>query len=149
MTGERIEHALRSARELLGMQIAWVAEFREGMQVFRRVEGDARSFGFAEGGEIPLDETYCQRLVAGEIPNVVRDTAEEAGVRYLEVTRSAGLGSYIGVPIEVDGSVRGTLCCASHLPNARLSDEDVKFLRGLSRRVAAELEELGFTPSAR
>jgi GAF domain-containing protein len=133
---------LRAARELLGMQIAWIAEFRGGQQVFRRLDGDAESFGFSEDGEMPLGGTYCQRLTLGTIPSVIPDTALEPAVRDLEVTASAGIGSYVGVPIEVDGTLYGTLCCASHRPNGDLTEQDVNFLRVLSRRVATELEEL-------
>jgi GAF domain-containing protein len=134
---------LHAARELLGMQIAWIAEFRDGKQVFRLLAGEGASFGFSEGGEMPLTDTYCHRLVQGSIPNAIPDTASEPAVHDLEVTASAGLGSYVGVPIERDGSVYGTLCCASHRPNEGLSEQDVNFLRNLSRRVASQLEELG------
>jgi GAF domain-containing protein len=140
---ETIEKSLRSARELLGMQIAWVAEFSDGNQVFRSIEGDGESFGFSEGMEIPLDGSYCQRMVLGTIPNIVPDSSSEPEVRDLEVTASARIASYVGVPIElVDGTVYGTLCCASHRPNGELSDQDVDFLRGISRRVAGEIEQL-------
>jgi GAF domain-containing protein len=141
--GQTIEEALRAARELLGMQIAWIAEFRDGKQVFRVLDGETASFGFSDGGEMPLNETYCHRLAQGSIPNAIPDTAAEPMVRDLEVTATAGLGSYVGVPIERDGTVYGTLCCASHRPNSGLTEQDVNFLHSLSRRVATQLEELG------
>jgi GAF domain-containing protein len=130
------------------MDIAWIAEFRDGQQVFRAVEGDGASFGFSEGGEMPLDGTYCQRVTVGAIPNLIPDTAAEPGVRDLEVTATAGIASYVGVPIQlVDGTTYGTLCCASHRPNTELTEQDVNFLRGLSRRVAGELEGMRFGPA--
>jgi GAF domain-containing protein len=148
--GESIERSLRATRELLGMEIAWIAEFRDGTQVFRSIDGDGQSFGFNEGGEMPLDATYCERVMLGVIPNLIPDTADEPGVRDLEVTATAGIASYVGVPIQlVDGTVFGTLCCASHRPNGDLTEKDVEYLRGISRRVAASLEDLRIGPGER
>ena len=141
--GESIEQSLRVARELLSMDIAWIAEFRDGKKVFRIVDGDDRSFGFAEGDAMPLDRSYCQRVAEGTIPNVIGDTASEPGVRDLAVTASAGIGSYIGVPIElVDGTLYGTLCVASHRPSHELAERDADFLRGVARHVATGLEDM-------
>jgi GAF domain-containing protein len=144
--GQRIEDSLRAARELLGMDIAWIAEFRDGKKVFRTIDGDGDSFGFSEGAEMPLDGSYCKRVVLGTIPNLIADSAAEPGVRDLEVTASAGIASYVGVPIQlVDGTVYGTLCAASHRPNGSLTERDVEYLRGISRRVAAHIEDLRIT----
>jgi GAF domain-containing protein len=145
---ECVERSLRVARELLSMDIAWIAQFQNGRQVFRIVEGDGDSFGFHEGDSMPLDRTYCQRLVYGAIPNVIQDTSAERGVRDLDVTVTAGIGSYIGVPIELqDGTVYGTLCAASHRPS-ELAEREADYLRGVARRVASELEDIGISPAA-
>jgi GAF domain-containing protein len=142
LIGERIEDRLRTARELLGMDIAWIAEFQDNKQVFRTLDGDGDSFGFAEGGAMPLDGSYCKRLVLGIIPNVISDTAAEPGVRDLEVTAAARIAAYVGVPIAlVDGTVYGTLCVASHRPKGELTERDLEFLRGIARRVADAVEE--------
>jgi GAF domain-containing protein len=141
--GESIEKSLCVARELLSMDIAWIAEFRDGQKIFRIVDGDAGSFGFCEGDTMPLDRSYCQRVAQGTIPNVIGDTSAEPEVRDLEVTASARIGSYIGVPIElIDGTVYGTLCVASHRPSGELAEREANFLRGVARHVASELEHL-------
>jgi GAF domain-containing protein len=124
------------------MDIAWIAEFQGGKKVFRTIDGDGDSFGFAEGAAMPLDGSYCKRVALGVIPNVIPDTAAEPGVRDLEVTLAARIGAYVGVPIAlVDGTVYGTLCVASHRPNGDLSERDLKFLEGIARRVADIVEE--------
>jgi GAF domain-containing protein len=140
--GRSIEDRLRAARELLGMDIAWIAEFRDGKKVFRTIDGDGDSFGFAEGTSIPLDGSYCKRVALGVIPNVIPDTAAEPGVRDLEVTLAARIGAYVGIPIAlVDGTVYGTLCVASHRPNGHLNEGDVRFLEAIARRVADIVDE--------
>lgn len=138
---DSIEDALRAARELLGMDISWVAEFRDGMHVFRKIEGDGDSFGFAEGKEVPLDATYCDRVVRGVVPSLIPDADAEPGLDDLRDADSR-IGAYVSVPIEVGGSLYGTLCCASARPNGALTERDVDFLRALSRRVGSSLETL-------
>jgi GAF domain-containing protein len=145
---ESIERSLRFARELLSMDIAWVAEFKDGKKVFRIVDGDADSFGFSEGDAMPLDLSYCQRVVQGAIPSVIRDAAAEPGVCDLAVTARARIGCYVGVPIErADGTLYGTLCVASHRPNPALAQREADFLRGVARRVAADLEDHRLSPA--
>lgn len=142
LVGGSIEDQLRTARELLGMDIAWIAEFRDGKKVFRVVDGDGGSFGFEQDGTMPLDGSYCKRVALGAIPNLIPDTAAEPGVRDLEVTAAARIGAYVGIPIAlVDGTVYGTLCVASHRPRGELTERDVDYLSGIARRVADVIEE--------
>lgn len=60
---ETIEEMLFSVKEALGMEIAFISEFVGDRLVFRRIEGDAQSFGFKEGGDIPLEGSYCKRVI--------------------------------------------------------------------------------------
>jgi anti-sigma regulatory factor (Ser/Thr protein kinase) len=137
----RVERVLDVARELLGMEIAYFSEFTQTHQVMKRVSGDAGSFGFAPGTAIPLEETYCRRMVAGEIPNAIENAREHGGVRELPPTLEADMGSYIGVPLQLsDGRVYGTLCCASHRAHDELAEQDVRFMRVLGRLLADELD---------
>ncbi len=70
------------------------------MQVSRFVEGDGSTFGTGPGAELPLEESYCRRMVDGELPNAIADTAGEEVAACLEVTETAGIGAYIGVPVD-------------------------------------------------
>jgi GAF domain-containing protein len=145
---ECLEESLRVARELLSMDVAWIAEFKDGDKVFRVVDGDAGSFGFWAGRSMPLEESYCHAVAGGALPNVIPDTAAEPRVARMAVTRRARIGSYIGVPIELgDGTVYGTLCAASHRPS-ELADRDADYLRGVARSVAAKLQDIGISPAS-
>jgi HD-GYP domain-containing protein (c-di-GMP phosphodiesterase class II) len=122
------------------MDVAYVTQFSGGEQVYRAVEGDT-SFGVERGGSVPLPDSYCRRMVAGELPNLVRDTRADAGAHGLALTREAQVGAYVGVPLEFsDGSVYGTLCCLSHDAEPDLGERDVRFLHVLARLVADQLE---------
>jgi hypothetical protein len=60
-TTETVERVLVAAREMLGMDVAFVAEFADEQMVFRAFGGDAESFGWEEGASVPLEGTYCRR----------------------------------------------------------------------------------------
>src|SRR3712207_2847931 len=70
---ETVERVLVAAREMLGMDVAFVAEFADGRMVFRAFGGDAESFGWEEGASLPLEDTYCRRLIEGRLPSAVPD----------------------------------------------------------------------------
>ena len=53
------------------MDVAFVSEFAADQLVFRKLEGDADSFGWREGQSFPLDESYCKRVLDGRVPDVV------------------------------------------------------------------------------
>ena len=138
---DSVERTMALAREALGMDVAFVSEFAEERMEFRALEGDAASFGWQEGGGVPLEGTFCKRVVDGTLPNVVPDAGSDGRVRGLEVTHEAGIGSYVGVPLRFsDGRVYGTLCCLSHSPEPRLQERDARFVEVLARLVADQIE---------
>jgi HD-GYP domain-containing protein (c-di-GMP phosphodiesterase class II) len=137
---EVIEQCLHVARERLAMQIAWVAEFAGDREIVRIVEGDKDDWGVYEDDSLPLAQSYCRRMLTGEIPNAIPDTAREPAVASLGVTHAFRIGSYIGVPIILPGGgLRGAFCCARHTPNANLDDRDVRFMQVLAHVVANEI----------
>lgn len=144
---EVIESCLRLARERLGMEISWLAEIGGGRKVFRVVEGDRDDWELWDGSWLPDTESYCLRMLDGQIPNAIRDAAAEPAVASLDVTRRLRIGSYIGVPLVLPGGeVRGAFCCARHTADAELGERDVRFLQVLARLIA---DELAFRESQR
>jgi hypothetical protein len=67
-TPEIVRRALAAAREELGMDVAFVSEFTEDRMVFRKLVGDAESFGLREGECMPLDDTLCWLLLSKDLP---------------------------------------------------------------------------------
>ncbi len=140
-TADGINRTLALAREALGMDVAFVSEFVDDRMEFRALEGNARSFGVQEGEDMPLEGTFCKRVVEGSLPNVVPDARNDERVSDLAVTREANIGSYVGLPLRFsDGRVYGTLCCLSHSPEPRLRERDARFMEVLARLVAEQLE---------
>ena len=138
---EAIGHALEVARDFLGMEIAYFSEFSQGEQVIRGIRGEWKETKLSAGAAVPQEETYCRRMLAGELSNAVPDAQSDPRVSDLAATAVMGIGSYVGVPLQLsDGRVYGTLCCANSKPNERLGSVEVRFMRVLARLIADELE---------
>ena len=67
-----ITAALELARAETEMDVAVLGEVYDGREVVRFVAGDG-SFGLAPGASMPIEDTYCQRLLTGRLSNVVPD----------------------------------------------------------------------------
>jgi putative nucleotidyltransferase with HDIG domain len=138
---EIIERAAEAAREMLGMDMAYVADTRGGLQDYRAVTGDGESFGAAVDRPVALEGTYCERMLDGRLDNIVRDASTDPQVCGLDLTEEARIGSYIGVPIVLsDGQLYGSFCCLSHEPDPALRDRDVRFMEVFARLIADQLK---------
>lgn len=137
-----IHRAVELAHRHLELDVAYIAELAEGRQIYRAVAGDAASFKIALDDGPPVEATYCQRLVNGEIPNVIQDTSAEAAVAELPMTEEARIGAYIGIPLRLfDDSLYGTFCCLNHDPDPTLDGRELRFMSMLSELIVDELNE--------
>lgn len=129
-------------RQELGMELAFLTEFVGDNEIVRHMVGDSQPFGFEEGAEIPLEGSYCQLIVRGELDPFIPDTAKNPLVAALPLTAQANLGAYAGVPVRFDdGRLYGTLCCASGSPVASLAHQDSRMMAVLARVIADALAE--------
>jgi PAS domain S-box-containing protein len=142
-----VEQLLALARTRTGMDLAWVSRFRHGRQVFEQLSGAVAGFGLAPGASRPLADSYCARVVAGSLPNLVADTRRDPRTRDVALVTDLGIGAYIGVPIPgPDSSPLGTLACVHHSAVYDVGDADIRFLELLA---AATAELLGDDQIAR
>ena len=140
-SNETVERALKIVREHLEMDVAYVAEFTGGQEVYRALEGDAESFGLQEGGGIPLEGTYCKRMAEGRLSNVIPDTHADPRVSGLACTAEAGIGAYVGIPLVLtDGTIFGSLCCMSHQPDLTLKHRDITLMRVVASLVSDHID---------
>jgi GAF domain-containing protein len=134
-----VERALGAARERLGMDAAYIATVDSRKQTIEIMIGTTNAEALVEGAVIPVDQTYCARMLTGEIPNIVVDVAAEPALRKVTVIRD--IGAYIGVPVKLaDGRVHGSLCCASNDPRPELGEPELHFMYVLADIVAAQIE---------
>ena len=134
-----VAQALSAAREHLGMDAAYVTTIDAHHQTIHAITGDRAITDSYQDSVLPVEETYCMRMLKGEIPNVVPDTRAQAELRNLSVTRE--IGAYVGVPVTLsDGRVHGTLCCVSREPRPGIGEDELRFMQILAGIVAARLE---------
>jgi len=142
-----IQRVLTTAREHLDMAMSFVTEVSDAETIYRFVNGDAvRDFGF-EAVQDPgaADEsdsgpdTYCQRMLQGQLPNVIPSTKNEPLAQSLPSTQV--IGSYVGVPILfANGTIFGTLCCMDQDEKPGLSEKDAGLLRVLAGLIGDRVE---------
>ena len=63
---------LASARKLFGMEVAFVSEFCDGQRVFRYVDAQEGVALVGVNGSDPVEDSYCQRVVDGRLPELLR-----------------------------------------------------------------------------
>jgi GAF domain len=134
-----ITRALKLAHTETQMDVAVLGEVCDGREVVRYLAGDGDSFGLSPGASMPIEDTYCHRLLTGRLSNVVPDAQANEQVRNLEITRAARVGAYIGVPLTGLDARLYVLCCLAHEQRPQLGHRDLAFLQGLGQAVLAAL----------
>lgn len=125
-----ISELLRAVRTHLGMDVAFVSEFTGGRRVFRCVDAAPGIEVIKVDASDPLDESYCQRIVDGRLPELMRDAAQNEIARAIPATLTLPVGAHLSVPIKLeDGRVYGTFCCFSFLPDHTLNERDLNMMR--------------------
>jgi GAF domain-containing protein len=136
-----VSTAVEGVRRLLGLDLAYATLHEPTEQVVLHVEGDAEAFGVHEGLRVPLEETYCQRIMDDELPPVIPDTLADPVAAQLLGTTQAGIRAFASVPlVRGDGSLFGTLCCAGREVHPELSERDLQFMHVFARLVVDTLE---------
>ena len=134
-----VEQALAAAREHLGMDAAYVTTIDSRNQTIQAILGEPAVTERYQDSVIPIEQTYCMRMLNGDIPNVVPDTRAQPALHDLPATRE--IGAYVGVPVRLsDGRVHGTLCAVSHDPREGIGADELRFMQILAGIVATRLE---------
>lgn len=136
-----IDKMLRAVREHLGMDVAFLAEFRARDRIFRHV--DAKTVAPIRAGDsLSLDQGYCQRVVDGRLPQLIRNAATHPEAAVLPETNAIPIGSHLSVPIRLsDGRIYGTLCCFSFIPDVSLTERDLQIMRVLAELLADQIDQ--------
>ena len=137
--GDHINRMLGIVREHLGMEVAFVSQFVEGRRVFRQI--DARgATPIVVGGSDALEDSFCQRVVDGRLPQLMKDAWQYTEALTLPATRSLPVGSHLSVPLHMpDGEVYGTFCCFSHVPDKSLNARDLSVMQAFAAIMAEHI----------
>src|SRR6266480_472573 len=124
-TDPEVGAQLEAARELLGRELAYLAELHGGHQVYRAAEGDTLAFGLEVGDIVPIDHSLCS-VVERSLPSAIGDTGRRQGVR-----------SYVCVPVRLgDGRLYGSLCSVSERANRSLGGRQIRLMEVLAMLIA-------------
>ncbi len=137
-----MDQVLEVVRTHLGMDVAFVGQIADGRRTFTNVAAADTDPPVRVGDSHLLEETYCTRIVTGEMGVLTDDALLDPRLRDLAVTAELDIRAYAGVPIRLsDKQVFGTLCAYSR--HAKPMDpEDVYALQLAAGLIANRLEEL-------
>ena len=149
---DTVANLLDVVRTRTGMDVAWMSRFDGPDQVFEVVAHDGDLSELEAGDRGRLVESYCQRVLLGDIPALISDTAVVEGTSRLPITAAMGIGSYLGAPVlDGFGSPIGMVCAVGR-SRRDLSEEDhrvvalvadlVSAVAGSSFALAAESDEV-------
>jgi len=136
-----LERLLQAIRKHMGMDVAFISEFKDGRRFFRQIEIGDSTLAIKPGDSDPLEESYCQRVVDGRLPELIPDACVNVEALTLPATRAVPVGAHLSVPIRLaDGRVYGTFCCFSHAPNPTLTERDLNVMRVFSDMAADQIQ---------
>lgn len=135
-----IQDSLIFVRQHLGMDVAYLSEFVGDDMVFRAVDAPGFEQLASVGRKLPLDQVYCRHILAGDLPELIPDTAAEPLAMSLPITTSLPIKSVVSVPIRrFDGSVYGMFCCLSRNTSPSLNGRDLNVLRAFANLSAEQI----------
>lgn len=126
---ETLPDLLSAIRRHLGMDVAFISEFTGGKRIFRHVDPPGPDNPIQPDTGDPLEETYCQRIVDGRLPQLITDAAKNPEAASLPVTHALPVGAHLGVPVRLaDGTLYGTFCCFGYRADPTLRERDLGML---------------------
>jgi len=139
-----VDRILDAVRKHLGMDIAFASRFVDGRREFTHIRSD-RPAPASPGDSEPQENTYCYRILHGQLPELIHDASEHPAGAELPITAALPVGSHLNVPLRLsDGSVYGSFCCLSHVPDRSLTERDLETMRAFAALAAGQIErELG------
>lgn len=131
---------LQLLRKRLGMDVAFVSQFVDGRRLIQAVDSTADFSPLAPGMSDPLEESWCQRVVEGRLPEKIDNAAP-----YVASGKAPDpgfpIGTHLSTPVRLaNGRVYGTLCCFSRGVQA---DADIERLRYTANLLAEKLSPHG------
>lgn len=146
MLHPRVQEVLRILRETLRMDVAFVSQFRDGRRTFKVVDNGPGKTLVVAGQSDPLEETWCQYVVDGRIPELVKDAGPLIAAGQVPRPRNR-IGTHVSTPVLLkNGTVYGTLCCFSTAVKEDASLLDLRRLQITAKLLAQDLDG---TPAAR
>ena len=137
---QAIDRILEAVRTHLGMDIAFASRFVDGRREFTHINA-AGPVPAKPGDSEPQEETYCWRILQGRLPELIIDANDHPEAAELPITAALPVGSHLNVPLRLsDGSVYGSFCCLSHVPDRTLTERDLLTIRAFADLAVNQIE---------
>ncbi len=138
-----VPEVLRLLRDKMNMDVVFVSEFHDGVREFRHVATSSLAGNvIEEGGSGPLEESWCQRVVDGRLPQYIHDASKEPRSAPLAAQSAIPIGTHISTPIVLKGGeVYGTLCAFSFTPHEHANPADLKKLQFTAQLTAQKIDK--------
>ncbi|WP_212716288.1 MULTISPECIES: GAF domain-containing protein [unclassified Synechocystis] len=122
--------ALRAIRSHLKMEVAFISEFAFGKRYFSYVDAISENPPIRVVNSNPLEESYCQQIVNGSLPEMIPHAWLIPAAMNFPVTKALPVRAHISVPIRFSGGqIYGTFCCFSSRPDHSLGERDLLMMR--------------------
>jgi EAL domain-containing protein (putative c-di-GMP-specific phosphodiesterase class I) len=129
-------------RKHLGMDIAFLTEFFNGNREVKLVDTEEEDSPVKPGICTPIEETYCRLIIEGKLPPIMHDVLNYPLAAVMPITTELGIRAYVSVPICLkDGTVYGTLCCYSRVPNASLNERDLGMMKACAEMTGRQIDQ--------
>ena len=145
-TNQRIDRALSLLVEQLGLQVAYVSEFSNGVRIVTHSVSVPGGPILPVGTSHPVEDTLCHLIVSGDLPPVIGDAGTHPVLAGHPHTAAFGIAAYAGVPLRIGGRVRGAVCSAGTAPADTLNPRDEATLRAVAAFIGEVLDG-GDTPT--
>ncbi len=136
---DSVPQLLHAMRERMEMDVVFVSEFIDGRRMFRHVDAAPGAPEVPVGASNPAEESVCQRIVQGRVPELVHDLSALPGKDLPELPFRVGAHLSTAIVLK-DKRVYGTLCCFSVAPNPGLVQADLDKLRLCATLVARKID---------
>jgi diguanylate cyclase (GGDEF)-like protein len=97
-------------------------------------------FGLRSNLAVPLDRSFCVHMADGHAPRFCNDVDGHPLYGRVEAVARAGVGAYLGVPVELPDGLRVGSLAAYCRGTGSFTDEDQRLFEMLARLLATELE---------
>ena len=136
---DSITELLHAMRQRMEMDVIFVSEFVDGQRMFRYVDAAPHAPEIRAGDSNPAEESVCQRVVEGRVPELVQNLSAMPREQLPELPFQ--IGAHLSTPIVLtDRRVYGTLCCFSAAPRPDLVQADLDRLKMCATLVARKVQ---------
>lgn len=141
-TPDYIQESLQAIRKHLSMDVAFISRFIDGKGEFIFVDAEAENPPLAPGGAYILEDSYCQRVIDGRLPEIIPDAFSNNEALSLPATRLLPIRAYLSVPIVLkSGEIYGMYCCFGYSADQSLNERDRNMMRIFANMIGKFVDE--------